>query len=1110
MFYIRRRSLARPGAANYPPGATRIVAGSVPGRRGQCNVALERMANALRSVLSAALLSALAACGADSGSAPPVEQASMQKTLARVLFGPGETALHPLAANATGQERGDLGADKAIDGDPDTRWSSAFEDTQALTLDFGKVVSISRVTIAWENAHAAQYALQTSDDGLTWTTIRQVLDSIGGNEELAQLSGSGRYLRVKGMRRSSPYGYSIFEIEAFGAGALLSPVNASASASERNDVGPANAVDGQMNTRWSSGFSDDQWLVLDYGTGATVNRVKIDWENAYGKDYDLQTSDDLLAWTTIKSVTDGGGGSEDWTGLNGSGRYLRVKGVRRSSPYGYSIFEITAWGSQTSQSVPPTVPGDPANPAPPATPSPEPGSPPPVPVPEPEPVPEPALPPSAVYQPLSWPGPLPAAQYTLSDGTLVTNIGGRGRERHAREMMFDAKYGSFPSNYFERRTNEFTIYENVSPKNPAHRILTIVMKPQWWLFGTNFRAGYIGRRGEDPLLPVAKALYANNGGMKMLPGGVITRTPLSNYDQLKEEVSQNYATDPNIYPKAGEFVLVKQIDTASQFDPQRPLRDGDLVEFEASFFLAGDRDVLQGQAYYADAYVYQVGRTGLRPWYRGKDTNVQRPWEPVVFMPEALSGGQMTVQEDTSDDPNKMLMQTGTNTAGYNIQKWIEGRRVFHTSMISGNHSEENNTKLATMVGKTGAHFSQTRCVDCHSGNGKSAPAPLNQPLTTFTVFTGTADPSGKLAPDPRFGSVLQQGTLTVNGKVFDGRQGALSIASYEERKGTYPDGTVFTLQKPVYRLTDKAGKILPLPEKLSVRAAPHVTGMGMLEAVTEQYLEGLVKAQKNDPDGVAGKLQIVRDPADPTISRVGRFGWRAGSPTIEAQTALAFNDDMGVTSPLKPKQQCESGNKACAAPDTRGVQLSSGDVATVAQYLSLTGIPPRRHMPGVTKKNVPWIIEDKTIDVARNAQMDAAEATRQARVANGAKLFDQARCTACHAAVMQTGAHKFAELRHQVIRPYTDLLLHDMGPDLADSYAEGIATEREWRTAPLWGVGLVGQIDPRVRYLHDGRARTLEEAVLWHGGQAGAARQRFMHMAADWRKQVIEFIESL
>jgi CxxC motif-containing protein (DUF1111 family) len=724
------------------------------------------------------------------------------------------------------------------------------------------------------------------------------------------------------------------------------------------------------------------------------------------------------------------------------------------------------------------------------------------------------------FTPLSWSKQDPVTQYTLTDGTLVTSVGGRVRDRHARELP-DAPnsdlYGLFAPHYFERRTHDIKIYDNVSPTNPNNRILTLVIRPQWWWYGTNFRQGYIGRRDGDQPGPTAVALYGDNGGVRVLPAGQLLKnqelkTPISNYSSLPSDPTQSYAVDLNMPPRDGEFVLVKQITTSPAL--KRDLRAGDLVEFELGIFLAGDKsDPALGRFnYYSDVMVYQVGSTGVQPWFRGPSGDLI-PWDSKLLPTNAQAGGKMmTLQEDTSGQPEMSFLQAGTNIAGANMQSFVEGRRLFHTSLLDGSHAERGNpTLFNSQSGKAGPHFQQAACIQCHANNGKSSPA-LNSPLNTLAVLVGASDSNGKLIPDSRFGTRISQGLITNNGKTFDGRQAELKITSYAETAGRYVDGTPYTLQIPQYALTDTSGKSLPMPARMSVRTAPHIIGMGLLEAVPESVLASLAAASVKDVDGAVGRMQIVTDLKDPTIKRVGRFGWKATTATVEQQTADALNGDMGVTTSILPKHICGQGTAgaACVAANAISPELSDSDVELLTRYTSLLSVPASRHFKGQQPTNVsaPTILAQSA---ATTAQQIQAESLMQDRVAAGSVLFAQARCTACHVPTLNTGGlHRLAELRNQTIRPYSDMLLHDMGPDLADNYPQGVATGREWRTAPLWGLGLLSTINPNVRFMHDGRARSLEEAVLWHGGQAQVSRERFKAMLADERQKLIDFLKSL
>lgn len=274
--------------------------------------------------------------------------------------------------------------------------------------------------------------------------------------------------------------------------------------------------------------------------------------------------------------------------------------------------------------------------------------------------------------------------------------------------------------------------------------------------------------------------------------------------------------------------------------------------------------------------------------------------------------------------------------------------------------------------------------------------------------------------------------------------------------------------------------------------------GMGLLEAVPEADI--LARARTvPDADGVKGMPNYVYDPESGVV-RLGRFGWKASKATLRQQASTALLQDMSVTSTVYPSRDCNYGPTACAS-GVRKPGITEADLASISNYLALVAVPAQRSQASGFPKGV--------------APLDEHRVNPQ-QVTLGAKLFDTLRCVACHTAEMKTGSgHLFAELRDQTIRPYTDLLLHDMGAELADNFAQGQATGALWRTAPLWGIGYTEKVmgagqAAKVGYLHDGRARSLTEAVLWHGGEADAARRRFEALPTADREALLAFLRSL
>ncbi|WUR57601.1 ThuA domain-containing protein [Micromonospora chokoriensis] len=265
---------------------------------------------------------------------------------------PGANLARGKPARASSFE-GAFTAANAFDGAAGTRWGSAFSDPQWIDVDLGATYAINRVKLTWEAAYGSGYQIQTSPDGVTFTTIRTVTGGDGGVDDLTGLTGSGRYVRLLGTTRGTAWGYSLFEFEVYGGtggptgptGNLLLNKPTTTSSNEGADVTGAQAVDGSLTTRWSSTFSDPQWIRVDLGSPTAIGRVKLSWEAAYSSAYQIQTSNDGTTWTTVKSVTGGDGGVDEHTALNANGRYLRINGTARGTGYGHSLWEVEAYTS---------------------------------------------------------------------------------------------------------------------------------------------------------------------------------------------------------------------------------------------------------------------------------------------------------------------------------------------------------------------------------------------------------------------------------------------------------------------------------------------------------------------------------------------------------------------------------------------------------------------------------------------------------------------------------------------------------------------------------------------------------------------------------------------
>ncbi len=375
-----------------------------------------------------------------------------------------------------------------------------------------------------------------------------------------------------------------------------------------------------------------------------------------------------------------------------------------------------------------------------------------------------------------------------------------------------------------------------------------------------------------------------------------------------------------------------------------------------------------------------------------------------------------------------------------------------------------------------GPLFNAKSCSTCHSKDGRSAPFGANGALLgmLFRISIPGASEQGGPNPDPTYGDQLRPyGILGVPG---DGTP----HVSYQETPGTYGDGSPYSLQTPTYSIDgwnygDPGDGLM-----ISPRTGPAVIGLGLLEAVPEEEI--VAQVHEPDGDGVHGVANYVWDAATQSVV-LGRFGWKANQPTTLQQTAGAFVGDIGITSSMFPKGTCSPAQAKCnAAPSGADplFELTDSRWQSVGFYMKSLAVPARR-------------------------SVDDAVAL------HGEELFKTFGCASCHAPTLHTGATAAADiLANQTIHPYTDLLLHDMGPDLADGRPDYLATGSQWRTAPLWGLGLLETVNHHTFLLHDARARGLAEAILWHGGEAATARERFRQADQAERDALLKFLESL
>ncbi len=459
--------------------------------------------------------------------------------------------------------------------------------------------------------------------------------------------------------------------------------------------------------------------------------------------------------------------------------------------------------------------------------------------------------------------------------------------------------------------------------------------------------------------------------------------------------------------------------------------------------------------------------------------------------PSALLGGDNTVHDTSSEaftNPLPLLTEA-------QLEQFEEGDELFE-EIWRGNNG-------------LGPIFNATSCEGCHIEDGRGRPP-------SFTGETGTGllirlainqqDENGITLPDPVYGGQFQDDSTRRSDP-----EGTVSI-TYQPIVGTYPDGTSYTLYQPTYNLVDLNYGELHSDTTLSPRLANQMIGLGLLEAIPDQTLLSLADPDDADGDGISGRVNYVWDSIAETLA-IGRFGWKANQPNLLQQTAGAFNGDIGVTSSINPLQPCTENQIGCFN-DTpnRGRNGRGGGRDGMRPSDGRRGNRPPPPNRGRNTNRIE--ISDEELELvafySSTLSVPAQRNPEDPQVMQGQAIFESINCSGCHVSNLETGSHEIAALSNQTIHPYTDLLLHDMGEGLADGQLDFQASGREWRTAPLWGIGLLEEVNGYAFYLHDGRARTLEEAIMWHGGEAEASRNAFAELSASQKADLIAFLKSL
>jgi CxxC motif-containing protein (DUF1111 family) len=434
--------------------------------------------------------------------------------------------------------------------------------------------------------------------------------------------------------------------------------------------------------------------------------------------------------------------------------------------------------------------------------------------------------------------------------------------------------------------------------------------------------------------------------------------------------------------------------------------------------------------------------------------------------------------------------QMAPSTLVENAESFVQGRFLFYLDFGTGQSTEPyhslSEAEIAARAHLVGPRYAQASCVGCHVNNNRGAAPKAGAPLDAFRVrladdsYDAHGRPSDALA-----GRALQ--TKAVGGAA----EGSAVARSGGTITMNLADGTNVVLTKPSFDVA------VPGEEHAvySARIAPPLVGLGLLEAIADEDIVARADPADCNQDGVKGTPSIVYDDED-GMMKLGRFGWRATTASLRQAAAESLLLDLGVTTTVYPTDDCGAKQAGCAPSSGAKPELGDGDLARLVTYMRDGAVPPRRDLT------------------------DPA-------VMRGEELFGKLGCAACHTTTFTTGTSSpFLELRHQTIHPYSDLLLHDMGADLADNgfATEFAATKAMWRTPPLWGIGLCDEVaagyagpsynqSPDLgpcHYLHDGRAATLLEAVLWHDGEARKSRSGVVALPADDRAALVAFLRSL
>lgn len=477
-------------------------------------------------------------------------------------------------------------------------------------------------------------------------------------------------------------------------------------------------------------------------------------------------------------------------------------------------------------------------------------------------------------------------------------------------------------------------------------------------------------------------------------------------------------------------------------------------------------------------------RTDLIPKDRKRVERVTRPTAdfsaPEQF--ETMSGGATTSKKLPNQDA---FSQFSANLSFEEEETFKLGNALFRKLWVSSPSSTQASDGLGPL-------FNARSCQSCHLKDGRGHPPEAGNDATSMFLRLARAPISANERadlenfvtfnhPDPVYGRQLQDKAIA--GIAAEGAM----VITYQDHPVTLADGTTVTLRQPSYSVEDLTQGPMSNTTTLSPRVANQMIGLGLVQAIHPADLIARADPVDTNGDGISGRVALATG-TKPGLPIIGRFGWKAQNATVRKQSAEAFTGDIGISTPDTPfhNGDCTEAQADClAAPN--GVQTRLGDT------------------------EAPDPVLDLVVFYSENLAVPARRDVADSQVLHGKALFYQSGCTSCHTPKYVTSrkaenkAHAF-----QLIWPYSDFLLHDMGDGLADGQSVGVADGREWRTPPLWGIGLTETVSGHTFFLHDGRARNLEEAILWHDGEAAASRNAYAALEQSDRQALIRFLNSL